>query len=194
MAKLTLLVETLKTAGLSATECSRIRQYERWVCETFEILRQIKMYRTPQALRSFARIFTVFLPPFYAPRFAQIAIDVNSLGVGIAMALITTLALTALFESIQVLEDPFGREKGEIHCRMQYHYWLSALFIFISLTSVLLLLFYSVVAFVTLDGIGKWCCSVCVMMTWVLVMESPEQHEWCGVGAATNLTHVLALL
>jgi hypothetical protein len=82
MAKLTLLVETLKTAGLSATECSRIRQYECWVCETFEILRQIKMYCTPQALRSFARIFMVFLPPFYAPRFAQIAIDVDSLGVG----------------------------------------------------------------------------------------------------------------
>lgn len=109
MAKLTVLVETLKTAGLSSTECSRIRQYERWVCETLENLRQIKMYRTPQALRSFARIFTVILPPFYAPSFAQLAMDMNSIGVGIAMALITTLALTALFESIQVLEDPFGK-------------------------------------------------------------------------------------
>ena len=108
MLKLTKLVETLKTAGLSATECSRIRQYERWVCESLEALRQIKMYRTPQALRSFARIFTVIVLHLYAPSFAQLAMDMDSLGVAICLAVITTLALTALFESIQVLEDPFG--------------------------------------------------------------------------------------
>ena len=110
MLKLSNLVETLKAKGLSSTECSRIRQYERWVCESLEVLRQFKMYRTPQALRSFARIFTVILPPFYAPSFAQLAIDMDSLSVAICMALITTLALTALFESIQVLEDPFGED------------------------------------------------------------------------------------
>ena len=66
-----------------------------------------KMYRTPQALRSFARIFTFLLPPFYAPTYAQVAIELNSLGVGIAFGLLTALGLTALFESLQVLEDPF---------------------------------------------------------------------------------------
>lgn len=35
------------------------------------------------------------------------AINLESLGLAICMAVITTLALTALFESIQVLEDPF---------------------------------------------------------------------------------------
>jgi hypothetical protein len=67
----------------------------------------VKMYRTPQAFRSFARIFTLFLPPFYAPNYAQVARDVNSLGVGIAFGIVTALALTALFESQQILEDPF---------------------------------------------------------------------------------------
>jgi hypothetical protein len=38
---------------------------------------------------------------------AQLARDVNSLGVGLAFAIITSLALTALFSSIAVLEDPF---------------------------------------------------------------------------------------
>mmetsp|Transcript_10443 Transcript_10443/g.19037 ORF Transcript_10443/g.19037 Transcript_10443/m.19037 type:complete len:123 (-) Transcript_10443:213-581(-) len=38
---------------------------------------------------------------------AQLARDVNSLGVGLAFAVITSLALTALFSSIAVLEDPF---------------------------------------------------------------------------------------
>ena len=67
----------------------------------------VKMYRSPQALRSFARIFTLLLPPFYAPTFAQVAMDVNSLGVGVSFGIITALGLTALFESLQVLEDPF---------------------------------------------------------------------------------------
>lgn len=33
--------------------------------------------------------------------------EIKSLGMGIAMACITTLALTSLYESIQILEDPF---------------------------------------------------------------------------------------
>jgi hypothetical protein len=107
MTRLTRYAETLRQMGMGASEISRIRQYERFLNETMESLRQYKMYRTPQALRSFARIFTLVLPPFYAPTFAALAMETRSLGVGLAFAVITTLALTALFESIQVLEDPF---------------------------------------------------------------------------------------
>ena len=67
----------------------------------------LKRYRTPQALRSFARLFTVCLPPFYAPFYAQMAKDLNSLEMGIAFAVITAIALTSLFESINQMEDPF---------------------------------------------------------------------------------------
>ena len=67
----------------------------------------IKRYRTPQALRSFARLFSVFLPPFYAPFYAQMAKDLNSLGAAITFAVLTSIALTALFESISQMEDPF---------------------------------------------------------------------------------------
>lgn len=67
----------------------------------------IKKYRTPQALRSFARLFTLFLPPFYAPYYGQLASDMNSLGVGIAFSVLTATALTSLFESITQMEDPF---------------------------------------------------------------------------------------
>lgn len=67
----------------------------------------IKKYRTPQALRSFARLFSFLLPPFYAPYFGQVAIELNSLGVGIAFSILTCIALTSLFESISQMEDPF---------------------------------------------------------------------------------------
>ncbi|KAL3903693.1 MAG: hypothetical protein SGILL_010350, partial [Bacillariaceae sp.] len=105
--RLSVYGERIKAAGLPSGEVSRIRQYERFIEDCIEKLRMIKMYRTPQAFRSFARIFTFVLPPFYAPTYAQVAIDVQSLGMGIAFSIITALGLTALFESLQVLEDPF---------------------------------------------------------------------------------------
>ena len=105
--KLTVQTEKVKTFGLSASEVSRIRQYERFIGEAIEILRTIKMYRTPQALRSFGRIFTLALPAFYAPAFAQLALDLHSLTMGILFAVLTPLVLTALFETMQVIEDPF---------------------------------------------------------------------------------------
>jgi hypothetical protein len=105
--RLTIYSERIKKAGLPSGEISRMRQYERFLENGIEKLRMIKMYRTPQALRSFARIFTVLLPPFYAPKFAQVARDVDSLGMGIFFGILTAVGLTALFESLQVLEDPF---------------------------------------------------------------------------------------
>ena len=105
--KITTLTEKLKSLGLSSTEASRLRQYERYIGEAVEGLRMIKMYRTPQALRCFGRMFTILLPPLYAASFSQLAFDLHSLTMGILFALITPLCLTALFESMQKLEDPF---------------------------------------------------------------------------------------
>jgi hypothetical protein len=59
-------------------------------------------------LRSFSRLFSVCLPPFFAPYYAQMAIDVHSLGLAIAFAVVTSVALTSLFETINQMEDPFG--------------------------------------------------------------------------------------
>jgi hypothetical protein len=52
-------------------------------------------------------LFTVFLPPFYAPFYATMAVELNSLGMGITFSVVTSIALTALFESLSQLEDPF---------------------------------------------------------------------------------------
>jgi hypothetical protein len=107
MTRLVLYSERLKKIGLPSGEVSRLRQYERFLSDIVEQLRMVKMYRSPQALRSFARLFTLLLPPFYAPTFAQVAREVNSLTVGVLFGIITAVGLTALFESLQVLEDPF---------------------------------------------------------------------------------------
>lgn len=107
MTQLSLLNETLKSLGLSTSEASRIRQYERYIGEALEGLRMIKMYRTPQALRAFGRIFTLIIPPIYAPRFAQLALDLESLPMAFLFAAITPFCLTALFNCTHALEDPF---------------------------------------------------------------------------------------
>lgn len=77
------------------------------VAESIEKLRFIKEYRTPQGLRSFARLFSIFLPPLYAPFYASLARELNSLGTAITFAILTSVALTALFETVTQLEDPF---------------------------------------------------------------------------------------
>lgn len=104
--RLSQLSERIKLAGLGASEVSRMRQYERFMGEAIENLRMIKTYRTPQTLRSFARLFTTLLPPFFAPTYAQLAVNVGNLGIGIAFAVITSLCLNALLEGVEILEDP----------------------------------------------------------------------------------------
>ena len=77
------------------------------MAEDIEKLRFLKEYRTPQGLRSFARLFSIFLPPLYAPFYASMASELNSLGTAITFAILTSVALTALFETVTQLEDPF---------------------------------------------------------------------------------------
>lgn len=105
--RLSQLSEKIKLAGLGASEASRIRQYERFTGEAIENLRMYKSYRTPQTLRSFARIFTTLLPPVFTPTFARLAVNVNSIAIGVIFAVITALCLNALFEGVEILEDPF---------------------------------------------------------------------------------------
>lgn len=107
LTKFSRLCEDLKRAGMPGNEASRIRQWEHGVLSEIEKLRMIKGYRTPQGLRSFGRLFSVFLPPLYAPYYAHLATELNSLGMGISFSIITSIALTALFETVYALEDPF---------------------------------------------------------------------------------------
>lgn len=100
-------VEILKAEGLPPNEATRIRQWERFLSCDIEQLIMIKQYRTPQALRSFARLFTLFLPPFYAPYYGQLAVALDRLTYVIVFSILTLVALTSLFESMSQMEDPF---------------------------------------------------------------------------------------
>mmetsp|Transcript_2108 Transcript_2108/g.4444 ORF Transcript_2108/g.4444 Transcript_2108/m.4444 type:complete len:517 (-) Transcript_2108:872-2422(-) len=107
MVSISQLCEALKYRGLPGNEASRIRQWENFMTTAMEELKMVKEYRTPQALRSFGRLFTLLLPPLYAPTYVQVARDSNSLALGIVIGIVTSLALTGLFECLTHLEDPF---------------------------------------------------------------------------------------
>ena len=51
----------------------------------------------------------VFITPssIYATMYVQVAIDTDSLAMGIALGVLTSLALTGLFECVKQIEDPF---------------------------------------------------------------------------------------
>jgi len=107
LANLTQYCEILKREGLPGNEAARMRQWERLTAQNVESLRVIKQYRTPQALRSFGRIFSMILPPFYAPFYADLGYKVESLSMGILFAILTSVALCGLFETVSQFEDPF---------------------------------------------------------------------------------------
>jgi hypothetical protein len=99
--------EVLKRVGFPGNEAARIRSWEHILMVEVEQLRNLKRYRTPQGLRCFGRLFSIFLPPFYAPYYTDLARQLHSLAMGIGFAILTALALTALFETVDALEDPF---------------------------------------------------------------------------------------
>ena len=107
MAALSTQCEYLKLQGLPGNEASRIRQWEQFILDSVEGLRQIKSYRTPQALRSYSRLLSVIIPPLFCPYYADLARSTGSLGLGIFYAILTAVALSGLFDCVAQLEDPF---------------------------------------------------------------------------------------
>jgi hypothetical protein len=100
--------EACKYRGMPGNEASRIRQWEQYMSNSMENMRMIKEYRTPQSLRLFGRLFSIFLPPLYATEFAQIAINTGSIWLGCIVGAVTSLCLNALFECVRQIEDPFA--------------------------------------------------------------------------------------
>jgi hypothetical protein len=106
--------EVLKRAGLELPETIRIRDWERMLTTSMEQLRLIKTYRSPQALRSFGRVYTFILPPLYGPSYIKLVRHFHSsagsrgeIWIGICFGLIVAYTATAIFEMNNDLEDPF---------------------------------------------------------------------------------------
>lgn len=105
-------VEVMKACGMPANEASRVNQYH-WLLEArLERLQNIKFYRTPQATRSFTRLFILALPVFYGPYYVFIARGNEYHATNFAFCLVlsvsTSLLMIGIFNVERTMEDPFA--------------------------------------------------------------------------------------
>lgn len=111
LGEMSLLVEELKAAGLPGNEASRMRQYSTALLQSYESLHAIKSYRTPQGIRTFARVYIMLTPIMFGPYYATVAGVGQEDGIGLPFAcvfsLLTTMAMEAIFNIRHLLEDPF---------------------------------------------------------------------------------------
>lgn len=86
-----------------------IQQASWKILNNFEVLRRVKEYDTPYAMRSFARIYIILLPIFYGPYFLFLAIETN-LVVSLMFNIFTMVGITSLFQILDSLETPFDED------------------------------------------------------------------------------------
>ena len=101
--------EEMRKAGFPSGEASRLHQYHQYLEQRFEHLRMLKYYRTPQATRSFGRVYIFVLPWLTGPYFAWVFEEqlARSYAFTLVLAGFTFLVLQGLLNTQQGLEDPF---------------------------------------------------------------------------------------
>lgn len=104
--RLSKVIERMRAAGLSATECSRLNQYLARMMSAFETIKHIHKYRTPRTLRAFSDFFILLLPILYGPYFAYLASELSPY-LFFVMPVLFALIFTGLANIQDDLENPF---------------------------------------------------------------------------------------
>lgn len=98
--------EEMRKYGLASAEASRLNGFHSTLELGFEDLRVLKAYRTPQATRSFGRVYLLILPWLSGPYFAWI-FESTSYAYAITLSCMTFLIVYGLLTTQHSLEDPF---------------------------------------------------------------------------------------
>ena len=94
--RLVLATEQLKAHGFPSGEASRLHQYTQKLQVEWQVVRSVKEYQTPHAMRSFARIYILLLGGILSPYFVYLAHQRNDAWPG-GHSDTTRLAFAALF-------------------------------------------------------------------------------------------------
>ena len=120
--ELSKLNEKMRTCGVPANEVSRANQYLRAIIIDFEKLRNIRLYRTPIALRAYSRIFLNIFPIIFGPFFANLSVKYYPV-IGYILAVLYSVVLLSLDHIQEDLENPFdeiGEDDIKLDVREQY--------------------------------------------------------------------------
>lgn len=100
-------IERIRVEGqVAPTEISRVNQYLKLTIATTEQMKNISIYRTPRALRSFTRVFLTIFPIVFGPYFAFLAAS-SFPAVGYGIAILYTIVLVGLDNIQEGLENPY---------------------------------------------------------------------------------------
>lgn len=103
---LSVYCEDLKVAGLPTNEAARLNQYNMLISSAFFKMINVKNYRTPQGIRSFARFYVIIMPVFYGPYFSWVSQETGSFAFALCLGLMGTLTLVGLLNVAINMEDP----------------------------------------------------------------------------------------
>ena len=120
--ELSLSMEQLRQAGVSGSEISRANQYLRSMIIDFERMRNIYLYRTPTALRTYSQVFLNVFPILFAPYFAHVSTE-NPASSGFIVAALYGLILVSLENIQEDLENPYdgiGTDDLNLNVAEQY--------------------------------------------------------------------------
>lgn len=112
------LVQDLKVRGLPGGEVHRIDNYVNNMGVSMERLAGTKEYRTPRAMRAYARVYILIIGALFGPDYLSRVMDsdVETRNRGFALALLYAcglqVVLWGLFHVMLGLEDPFARIGG----------------------------------------------------------------------------------
>ena len=106
--RLSLFVRSMRDAGLSSTECSRLNQYVSHMLTAFENIKHIYEYRTPRTLHAFSEFFILLLSILYGPYFAFQAVEFSR-DLFFVMPALFALILVGLSNIQDHLENPFDQ-------------------------------------------------------------------------------------
>lgn len=109
-------IEQLREEDASPADLSRIAEAFRILIVEFELLRNIKKYRTPIGLRAYTKFFVFISPVIYSPLFAYIAKANEELWGALVMVVLYSFLLTGLDRIQDSLEKPFnGTGVDDVH-------------------------------------------------------------------------------
>ena len=111
--------EVMKVHGFPSGEASRLNQFVQKMLTEWELIKAMKEYRTPHAMRCFARFYILGLPAVLAPYYVHVSRDVSEawsggsaqgsrLAFACAFAATVSIMMAGLFSVQQSLENPFS--------------------------------------------------------------------------------------
>ncbi len=106
--ELSVFINKMRAHGLPSGEASRCNQFLSKMVVSFEHIKHVYQYRTPQTLRAYSKFFIVAIPILYGPYFAAQSLEYSA-ELAYVIPVLLSVVLVSLDNIQEHLEDPFDQ-------------------------------------------------------------------------------------